>query len=87
MEKVVESLGFTRLSRCQLSVMAAELDDYVQAFRTRPLDAGPYTFVSVNAVVLRVREDGRVADVMLCYRPGQWGSSDLSVGWSLSVGP
>jgi len=46
MEKLVESLGITRLSRSQVSVMARELDEQVQAFRTRPLDAGPYTFLA-----------------------------------------
>ena len=41
MEKLVESLGITRLSKSQVSVMAADLDAQVAAFRTRPLDAGP----------------------------------------------
>jgi hypothetical protein len=40
--------------------MAAELDEAVEAFRTRPLDAGPYTFVAADALVLKVRENGRV---------------------------
>jgi hypothetical protein len=43
--------------------MAAELDEQVQAFRTRPLDAGPYTFVAADALVLKVREGGRVVRV------------------------
>ena len=63
MERLVESLGVTRLSKSQVSVMAAELDEQVAAFRTRPLDAGPYTFVAADALVLKVREDGRVANV------------------------
>ncbi len=63
MEKLVESLGITRLSKSQVSIMAAELDDHVAAFRTRPLGAGPYTFVAADALVLKVREDGRVANV------------------------
>jgi putative transposase len=41
MEKLVEALGVTRLSKSQVSVMAAELDAQVADFRTRPLDAGP----------------------------------------------
>ena len=44
MEKLVETLGITRLSRSQVSEMASDLDAQVEAFRTRPLDAGPYTF-------------------------------------------
>jgi putative transposase len=60
MEKLVESLGITRLSKSQVSEMARDLDAQVEAFRTRPLDAGPYTFVAADALVLKVRESGRV---------------------------
>ncbi|PPJ17437.1 IS256 family transposase [Nocardia nova] len=63
MEKLVESLGVTKLSKSQVSVMAAELDAQVEAFRTRPLDQGPYTFVAADALVLKVRENGRVVNV------------------------
>ena len=35
----------------------------MEAFRTRPLDAGPYTFVAADALVLKVREGGRVVNV------------------------
>jgi Transposase, Mutator family len=61
MEKLAESLGITRLSKSQVSVMAAELDAAVEDFRTRPLDAAPYTFVAADALVLKVREGGRGA--------------------------
>src|SRR6058998_149190 len=63
MEKLVETLGITRLSKSQVSVMARELDEAVEQFRTRPLDAGPYTFVAADALVLKVREGGRVVNV------------------------
>ena len=63
MEKLAESLGITRLSRSQVSEMARDLDGQVEAFRTRPLDAGPYTFVAADALVLKVREGGRVVNV------------------------
>lgn len=63
MNKLVETLGITRLSRSQVSVMAADLDAQVEAFRTRPLDASPYTFVAADALVLKVREGGRVVNV------------------------
>jgi len=43
--------------------MARELDEQVASFRTRPLDAGPYTFVAADALVLKVREGGRVVPV------------------------
>jgi transposase-like protein len=63
MDKLVESLGITRLSKSQVSVMARDLDDHVASFRSRPLDAGPYTFVAADALVLKVREGGRVVNV------------------------
>jgi transposase-like protein len=63
MEKLVESLGITRLSRSQVSEMARDLDAQVEAFRTRRLDAGPYTFAAADALVLKVREGGRVVNV------------------------
>jgi putative transposase len=63
MEKLVDALGITRLSKSQVSVMAAELDATVAEFRARPLDQGPYTFVAADALVLKVREGGRVVNV------------------------
>ena len=63
MEKLVETLGITKLSKSQVSVMAKDLDEQVEAFRTRPLDAGPYTFVAADALVLKVREGGRTVNV------------------------
>jgi transposase-like protein len=63
MEKLVESLGITRLSKSQVSEMAKDLDAHVSDFRHRPLDAGPYTFVAADALVLKVREGGRVVGV------------------------
>ena len=63
MDKLVDSLGITSLSKSQVSRMAADLDAAVEAFRSRPLDAGPYTFVAADALVLKVREGGRVVGV------------------------
>jgi putative transposase len=63
MEKLVETLGITRLSKSQVSVMAKDLDEQVEAFRTRPLDAGPYTFLAADALVLKVREAKRTVNV------------------------
>ena len=63
MDKLVDSLGITSLSKSQVSRMAADLDVAVEAFRSRPLDAGPYTFVAADALVLKVREGGRVVGV------------------------
>ena len=59
----IETLGTTRLSKSQVRMMATELDTAVEAFRTRPVDAGPYTFLAADALVLKVREGGRVVTV------------------------
>jgi transposase-like protein len=63
MEKLVGTLGIDRLSKSQVSVMAKDLDVQVEAFRTRPLDAGPYTFLAADALVLKVREAKRTVNV------------------------
>jgi transposase-like protein len=62
-ERLAEQLGVKSLSRSQVSEMAAHLDAQVSAFRQRPLDAGPYTFVWADALTVKVREDGRVVNV------------------------
>ncbi|WP_244931475.1 IS256 family transposase [Nocardioides sp. W7] len=64
MDKLVQSLGITTLSKSQVSEMAKDLDAHVEEFRTRSLaDAGPFTFVAADALVLKVREGGRVVPV------------------------
>ena len=64
MDKLVASLGITSLSKSQVSEMAKELDEHVEQFRTRSLaEAGPFTFLAADALVLKVREGGRVVPV------------------------
>ena len=64
MDKLVQSLGITGLSKSQVSEMAKDLDEHVEQFRTRRLDdTGPFTFVAADALVLKVREGGRVVGV------------------------
>ena len=70
MDKLVESLGITRLSKSQVSRMAADLDEQVAAFRARPLDAGPYTFVAADALSVKVREGGRVVNIAVMVATG-----------------
>ena len=70
MEKLVETLGVNRLSKSQVSVMAKDLDEQVEAFRSRPLDQGPYTFVAADALTMKVREGGRVVKVACLIATG-----------------
>ena len=46
--------------------MAAELDEQVAAFRTRPLgESGPFTFVAADALTMKVREHGPVVNAVV----------------------
>lgn len=57
---LVKTLGIEGLSKSQVSEMAKSLDEEVAAFRVRPLDAGPYPYLWLDALAVRVREQGRI---------------------------
>ena len=67
---LVKSLGIESLSKSQVSGMAAELDEMVAEFRNRPLDAGPYTYVWMDALTEKVREGGRIINVAVVIAVG-----------------
>jgi putative transposase len=69
-EGLVQSLGIESLSKSQVSRMASDLDAEVAAFRNRPLDAGPYTYVSLDALTQKVREGGRIVNVAVVVAVG-----------------
>lgn len=69
-EGLVQQLGIERLSKSQVSLMAKSLDGMVDEFRNRPLDAGPYTFVWIDALTQRCREGGRVVNVCTAIATG-----------------
>ncbi len=67
---LIRTLGISGISKSQVSEMAKSLDEAVEAFRSRPLDAGPYTFVWMDALVLKCREGGRIANVACVIATG-----------------
>ncbi|MEV4583117.1 IS256 family transposase, partial [Nonomuraea jabiensis] len=69
-DKLVEQLGIKHISKSQVSQMAKTLDEQVEAFRTRALDAGPYTFVWLDALTQKVREGGRIINVHVLVATG-----------------
>ena len=70
-DKLVQTLGITSLSKSQVSRMAADLDEQVTAFRTRPLgESGPFTFVAADALTMKVRENGRVVNAVVLVATG-----------------
>src|SRR3954452_3403424 len=71
MDKLVQSLGITSLSRSQVSRMATDLDAQVAASRTRPLgESGPFTFVAADTLTMKVREQGRVVNAVVLVATG-----------------
>jgi len=70
MNDLVASLGITNLSKSQVSEMAKDLDSMVEDFRTRPLDTGPYLYVSCDALTMKVREGGRVVKTSVLLATG-----------------
>jgi len=62
-DDLVKAMGIEGISSSQVSRMAAELDAKVAEFRDRPLDAGPYRYLWIDALTQKVREGGRVVNV------------------------
>jgi putative transposase len=67
---LVKTLGIESLSKSQVSRMAGELDEMVTEFRNRALDAGPYTYVWMDALTQKVREGGRIINVAVVIAVG-----------------
>jgi putative transposase len=59
-DEVARAMGIDGISKSQVSRICAELDEVVDAWRNRPLDAGPYPLVWMDALSMRVREGGRI---------------------------
>jgi transposase-like protein len=69
-DALVETLGIDGISKSQVSSMSASLDAGVSAFRSRPLDSGPYPYVWLDAVAIKVRDDGRIVNVAVAVATG-----------------
>ena len=62
-DDIVRAMGIDGISKSQVSALAKSLDVEVEKFRNRPLDGGPYTYVLVDALTQKVREEGRIVNV------------------------
>jgi transposase-like protein len=60
---LVKTLGLEGISKSQVSALAKTLDAEVAAFRSRPLDSGPYPYLWLDALAVKAREEGRVTSV------------------------
>ncbi|MGC8462012.1 MAG: transposase, partial [Candidatus Dormibacteria bacterium] len=69
-ENLLYTLGITNMSKSEVSDMAVSLDKDVAAFRSRPLDGGPYTVVIADATVMKVLEDHRTVGIHVLHAIG-----------------
>lgn len=67
--QITQELCGTRFSKSTVSELCKGLDEAVQAFRNRPLEKR-YPFLMVDAMYLKVREDGRVQSKALMMAIG-----------------
>jgi transposase-like protein len=68
-DKLVRTLGIEGISKSEVSRLAASLDEIVTAFRDRPL-SGAYPYLSLDALVVKVREAGRIVPVAAVHAVG-----------------
>jgi transposase-like protein len=61
-DDIARQMGLDGISKSQVSRVCAELDEVVATWRNRPLDAGPYPFLWIDALSMKVREGGRVCN-------------------------
>ena len=66
-EKLVRQLGIERMSKSQVSRLAKSLDAIVEDFRTRPLEAAPFPYLTLDALVVKCREGGRTVNACVVH--------------------
>jgi transposase-like protein len=69
-EGLVQTLGIAGMSKSQVSELARTLDAAVTAFRNRPLDGAPYTYIWLDALTQKCREGGRIVNVATVIATG-----------------
>jgi transposase-like protein len=68
-DKLVRTLGIEGISKSEVSRLVASLDEVVEAYRGRPLD-GAYPYLMLDALVVKVREAGRICNVAAVHAVG-----------------
>lgn len=77
--RITEELCGTEFSKSTVSELCKQLDPAVQAWKTRSLDATAYLFVTVDAMYVKVREDGSVRSrgVFIGYGVNREGNREI----------
>lgn len=68
-DDLVQGLGLAGVSKSKVSRLCQEIDAMVERFRNRPLESR-YPYLWLDAVYLKVREDGRVISMALVVAIG-----------------
>jgi len=63
-DDLVRALGLTGIDKSKVSRICSELDEFVEAFRNRPLQ-GSYPYLWLDALYLKVRQDHRIVNQAL----------------------
>ena len=85
-KKLFKAFGLPGIDKSKVSRICKELNEMVQAFRERPLQAS-YPYIWLDAIVLKVRENHRVVNLSLAIAIGvdQQGERHI-VGFELGAG-
>ncbi len=84
-DDLVQAMGMTGISKSQVSRLCQELDERVRAFLERRLD-GRFVFVWLDAIYLKVRDDGHVVNKAVVIAVGAHEAGHREV-LGLAVGP
>jgi transposase-like protein len=68
-ERLMETLGLSGISKSRVSEIAGELDEAVEAFRQRPLESA-YPYLWLDALEVKSREGGRTVNVTVVVATG-----------------
>ena len=78
-DRLVQTLGIDGISKSRVSQMARSLDEAVEAFRSRPLEGGPYPYLWLDALSIRCRDGGRIVNVSMVIATGVNGDGHREV--------
>ena len=72
-----------------MSALAESLDAIGEQFGPRPLDAGPYTYLWIDALVVKCREDGCIVNIaaMIATAINREGRREILVSTDASQEP
>jgi transposase-like protein len=89
-DDLVKALGSdTGISKSEVSRICAELDEQLDAFRTRPLDHIRFPYLFLDATYVKARVDHRIASQAVVIATGvtQDGGREVVGSWSATARP